>query len=47
MSYSSEMRTPEQKTRKMLNEERVIVDLELAIKKVKFRKILSENDDLD
>jgi hypothetical protein len=30
----------------MLNEERVLVDLELAIKKTKFRKILSKNDDL-
>jgi hypothetical protein len=47
MSYSSELRTPEQRTRKMLNEERVIIDLELAIKKTKFRKTLSKNDDLD
>jgi len=32
------MRTPEQKSRKMLNEEMIIMDLEMAIKKEQFRK---------
>ncbi len=32
------MRTPEQKSRKMLKEETIIVDLEMAIKKELFRK---------
>ena len=44
MSYSSEIRTPEQRTKKMLNEERVIIDLELAVKKAKFRKTQSKNE---
>ena len=35
----SKIRTPEQRTKKMLDEERVIMDLELAVKKEKFRKI--------
>jgi len=33
------IRTPEQKSRKMLKEETTIIDLEMAIKKEKFRKI--------
>ena len=45
MSYTSEMRTPEQRTKKMLNEERTIMDLELAVKKLKFRKTLQKDDD--
>jgi len=32
------IRTPEQKFRKMLKEETTIIDLEMAIKKEKFRK---------
>jgi|SaaInlV_200m_DNA_6_1039755.scaffolds.fasta_scaffold02205_4 hypothetical protein len=47
MSYSSQIRTPEQRTKKMLNEERTIMDLELAVKKAKFRKTQSNNDDWD
>ena len=35
----SKIRTPEQKSRKMLKEETTIIDLEMAIKKEKFRKI--------
>jgi len=34
----SKIRTPEQKSRKMLKEETTIIDLEMAIKKEKFRK---------
>ena len=45
MSFCSEIRTPEQRTKKMLNEERTIMDLELAVKKAKFRKTQSKNDD--
>jgi hypothetical protein len=37
MSYITEMRTPEQKSRKMLKEERMIIHLEMAIKKEEFR----------
>jgi hypothetical protein len=33
------IRSPEQKLRKMLKEERIIMDLELAIKKEQFRNI--------
>jgi len=33
----SKIRTPEQKSRKMLKEETIIVDLEMAIKKELFR----------
>jgi len=33
-------RTPEQVSKKMINEERTIMDLELAIKKEQFRNIL-------
>lgn len=39
------MRTPEQKFRKMLNEEQSIIDLELAIKKEKFRKTQEPKED--
>jgi len=35
-------RTPEQVSKKMINEERTIMDLELAIKKEQFRNILIE-----
>ncbi len=41
------MRTPEQRTKKMLNEERTIMDLELAVKKAKFRKNQSNNEGWD
>jgi hypothetical protein len=34
----SKIRTPEQKSRKMLKEETIIIDLEMAIKKEQFRK---------
>ncbi len=34
----SKLRSPEQKSKKMLNEEKMIIDLELAIKKEQFRK---------
>ena len=36
--YKSKIRTPEQKSRKMLKEEKIIIDLELAIKKEQFKK---------
>ena len=38
MSIQSKTRTPEQKLRKMLKEEEIIMGLELAIKKEQFRK---------
>ncbi len=34
----SQLRSPEQQSRKMLNEEKMIIDLELAIKKEQFKK---------
>ena len=34
----SKIRTPEQRSRKMLKEETTIIDLEMAIKKEQFRK---------
>ncbi len=39
MPGKSKIRLPEQKLRKMLKEERIIIDLELAIKKEQFRNI--------
>ncbi len=39
MPDKSKIRTPEQQLRKMLKEERIIIDLELAIKKEQFRNI--------
>jgi len=38
MPDKSKIRTAEQKLRKMLREEKTVVDLELAIKKEQFRK---------
>ena len=38
MPDKSKIRTPEQKSRKMLKEEKIIIDLELAIKKEQFKK---------
>lgn len=32
------IRTSEQKIRKMLNEEKIIIDLELGVKKARFQK---------
>jgi hypothetical protein len=40
-------RTPQQVSKKMINEERLIIDLELAIKKEQFRNILIEKYDFD
>jgi len=39
MPGKSKIRSPGQKLRKMLKEERIIIDLELAIKKEQFRNI--------
>jgi len=39
----SKIRTPEQKFRKMLKEVKIIIDLELAVKKEQFRKTLVVN----
>ena len=39
MPGKSKIRSPEQKLRKMLKEERIIIDLEMAIKKEQFRDI--------
>ena len=39
MPSKSKIRSPGQKLRKMLKEERIIIDLELAIKKEQFRNI--------
>ncbi|MCV0400729.1 MAG: hypothetical protein K5777_01920 [Nitrosopumilus sp.] len=38
-------RTAEQKMRKLLNEEKVILDLELAVKKAKYQKDNESNID--
>ncbi len=43
----SKMRTPEQKSRKMLKEETTIIDLEMAIKKELFRKAQKRTPGLD
>ena len=40
-------RTPEQASKKMINEERTIMDLELAIKKEQFRNTLIEKTVFD
>jgi len=40
-------RTPEQVSKKMINEERTIMDLELAIKKEQFRNTLIEKPEFD
>jgi len=37
MSYISEIRTPEEKSKKMLKEEMTVMKLEMAIKKEEFR----------
>ena len=37
MIDSSKVRTPEQRSKKMINEERTIIDLQMAIKKEKFK----------
>jgi len=39
MPGKSKIRSPEQKLKKMLKEEKIIIDLELAIKKEEFRNI--------
>ena len=43
----SKTRTPEQRSKKMINEERTIMDLELAIKKEQFRNNLKETPEFD
>ena len=40
MIDNSKIRTPEQISKKMLNEERTIIDLQLAIKKEQFKNHL-------
>jgi hypothetical protein len=40
-------RTPQQVSKKMINEERTIMDLELAIKKEQFRNTLIEKTEFD
>lgn len=40
MQNQSKKRTPEQKMRKMLKEEKIIMDLELAIKTEEYRNSL-------
>jgi len=41
------MRTPEQISKKMINEERTIMDLELAIKKEQFRNDFKKTPEFD
>ncbi len=43
----TKLRTPQQVSKKMINEERTIMDLELAIKKEQFRNTLIEKYDFD
>ncbi len=43
----TKLRTPQQVSKKMIDEERTIVDLELAIKKEQFRNTLIEKYDFD
>jgi len=43
----SKMRTPEQKSRKMLKEEAIILDLEMAIKKELFRMTQKGTSEFD
>ena len=40
-------RTPEQVSKKMINEERTLMDLELAIKKEQFRNTMIEKPEFD
>ena len=40
-------RTPDQVSKKMINEERTIMDLELAIKKEQFRNTLIDKTEFD
>ena len=43
----SKIRTPEQISKKMINEERTIIDLELAIKKEQFRNDYKKTSEFD
>jgi len=45
LQLKSKIRTSEQRLRKMLKEEKTLVDLELAIKKEQFRKTLEPKED--
>ena len=46
MQYTQKFRSTEQILKKMLNEEKMLVDLELAIKKEQFKKHQKSNQDL-
>ena len=45
--FTTKIRTPQQVSKKMINEERTIMDLELAIKKEKFRNTLMKKTEFD
>ena len=47
MMSIAKTRTPDQVSKKMINEERTIMDLELAIKKEQFRNTLIEKTEFD
>ena len=47
MMFTTKTRTPYQVSKKMMNEERTIMDLELAIKKEQFRNTLIEKTEFD
>jgi len=47
MMSVAKTRTPDQVSKKMINEERTIMDLELAIKKEQFRNTLIEKTKFD
>ena len=47
MMSIAKTRTPDQVSKKMINEERTIMDLELAIKKEQFRNTLIDKTEFD
>jgi len=47
MMFTTKTRTPDQVSKKMINEERTIMDLELAIKKEQFRNTVIEKTEFD
>ena len=42
MLDNSKIRTPEERSKKMLKEEKTVIDLELAVKKEEFKKTPKE-----
>ena len=47
MIVQARVRTPEQRSRKLIREERTIMDLQMAIKKEEFRLMLKTKTEFD